>query len=165
MTPTPSQTIRGNGRRSFSLVEIALALGIFAFAVMGILGLLAVAMNAAREGANETRVVHVARQILADLETFLPERALIAIGSNGVDGGSFLRRSLSHAWSETIFYDAEGHVLGTNKAPSAHFAVRVHVQPGMPVPGVAQIGVDVEFPVRAAPGMRARHSFETILRQ
>ncbi|MFA7233003.1 MAG: hypothetical protein WC076_02720 [Terrimicrobiaceae bacterium] len=57
-----------NARQSaFSLVEIVLALGIFAFCIVVIIGLLGTVMNSSKESWMETRAAHIARQITDDL--------------------------------------------------------------------------------------------------
>lgn len=52
---------------AFSLVEIVLALGIFAFCIVVIIGLLGTVLNSSKESWMETRAAHVARQIADDL--------------------------------------------------------------------------------------------------
>ena len=52
---------------AFSLVEMVLALGIFAFCILVIFGLLGSVMNSSKESWMETRSAHIARQIADDL--------------------------------------------------------------------------------------------------
>ena len=53
--------------RAFSLVEVALALGIIAFSVVGIIGLLATAINSGKASTDDTLVADMAAQIINDL--------------------------------------------------------------------------------------------------
>lgn len=57
----------GKSHQAFSLVEIVLALGIFAFCIVVIIGLLGTVMNSSKESWMETRAAHIARQIADDL--------------------------------------------------------------------------------------------------
>jgi Tfp pilus assembly protein PilV len=55
---TKSTTARG-----FSLVEIAIALGIVSFALIAILGLIPVSMNSARDAVDQTRTSMIAQDV------------------------------------------------------------------------------------------------------
>lgn len=58
------------GRSSgFSLVEVTIAIGIFAFVVVAILGLFPVALKQRSDAALETRGMFVAQQILENIES------------------------------------------------------------------------------------------------
>jgi len=52
----------------FSLVEVTVAIAIFAFVVVGILGLLPTAMKMRAESAQETRAVLIAQELLASVQ-------------------------------------------------------------------------------------------------
>jgi len=52
----------------FSLVEVTVAIGIFAFVVVGILGLLPTAMKMRAESSQETRAVLIAQELLASVQ-------------------------------------------------------------------------------------------------
>ncbi len=52
---------------AFSLIEVAIAIGVFAFAIVGILALFPVAMQSARESRDETIVVNIARMVMSEL--------------------------------------------------------------------------------------------------
>jgi type II secretory pathway pseudopilin PulG len=52
----------------FSLVEVTVAIGIFAFVVVGILGLLPTALKLRAESAQETRAVLIAQELFASLQ-------------------------------------------------------------------------------------------------
>jgi uncharacterized protein (TIGR02598 family) len=56
-----------NGKSGFSLIEIVLAIGIISFALVGILGLFPVAVNAAANSQNETQAALIARSIFDQL--------------------------------------------------------------------------------------------------
>ncbi len=49
--------------RAFSLVETVIALGIFAFCIVAIVGLMPVGLNAVRSVSNENNAIHIASSI------------------------------------------------------------------------------------------------------
>ncbi len=61
------QSLRGTrrGTAAFSLVEVTVAIGIFAFVAVGILGLLPAAMRLRAEAAQETRAVMIAQELFS----------------------------------------------------------------------------------------------------
>ena len=54
-----------SGSAAFSLVEVTVAMGIFAFVAVGILGLLPAAMRLRAEAAQETRAVLIAQELFS----------------------------------------------------------------------------------------------------
>jgi type II secretory pathway pseudopilin PulG len=65
----PARRTAGNGKAAaFSLVEVTIAIAIFAFVVVGILGLLPTAMKMRAESAQETRAVLIAQELLASVQ-------------------------------------------------------------------------------------------------
>jgi uncharacterized protein (TIGR02598 family) len=50
-------------RLGFSLVETVIALGIFVFCIIGIVGLMPVGLNAVRSVSNENNAIHIASSI------------------------------------------------------------------------------------------------------
>jgi type II secretory pathway pseudopilin PulG len=57
------------GAAGFSLVEVTVAIGIFAFVVVGILGLLPAGMKLRAESAQETRAVLIAQELFSAVRT------------------------------------------------------------------------------------------------
>lgn len=92
MAVSPSNCSRPIPRikvRAFSLVEVAMALGVFAFAILGLVGLIPVAVNTHREAKQDTVLSQITQrlsaevlltdvQLLSDLDGF--ERAFDAEG-------------------------------------------------------------------------------------
>jgi uncharacterized protein (TIGR02598 family) len=64
----PARRTAGNGKvAAFSLVEVTIAIGIFAFVVVGILGLLPTAMKMRAESAQETRAAIIAQELFSSV--------------------------------------------------------------------------------------------------
>jgi len=51
------------GRPAFSLVEVAIAMGILAFAIMGLIGLLVIGFSTAKESEGDVRTVLIANRV------------------------------------------------------------------------------------------------------
>lgn len=96
------KTPRKNDEDAFSLVEVAIAIGIFAFVIVGILGLFPTALRIQSESAVETRASMIAQQLFdaVDLSiakwtnpsgnaftniTFRDGPGLVTANSRGVD--------------------------------------------------------------------------------
>jgi uncharacterized protein (TIGR02598 family) len=56
---------KGKVSAAFSLVEVTLALGVIAFALVGILALVPVAQNAGRDAADDTRIAMIEQDVFA----------------------------------------------------------------------------------------------------
>jgi len=54
---------RTASKAGFSLIEVVIALGIFAFCIVAIVGLLPVGMNSVRSVSNENNAIHIASSI------------------------------------------------------------------------------------------------------
>ncbi len=169
MNASPQSFPQG-AERGFSLVEIMIALGIFSFAAVAILGLLPLALHLARESQNETRAAHIANQIFSDLRSSPPSLALIAVGSPVSLPASFLQRNLATAWTEAVYYDVDGRPVGAAshpslaaKNPEAAFVVSISTAPDQPVIGLTQAQVDVAAPAQATSARRTTNTFLTIL--
>jgi type II secretory pathway pseudopilin PulG len=68
-TELPSEVLISRGARGFSLVEVTVAIGIFAFVIVGVLGLLPTATKLRADSAMETRAVMIAQQLFSYVES------------------------------------------------------------------------------------------------
>lgn len=64
--------------RGFALVEIAIAIGIMAFALVGILSLLSVGMKTGRESTDDTVIATMATAVISQLRATNPSSATLA---------------------------------------------------------------------------------------
>ena len=67
--PSPARRRMRRPAAGFSLVEVTVAIGIFAFVVVGILGLWPTAMKLRAESAQETRAVLIAQELLSSVKS------------------------------------------------------------------------------------------------
>lgn len=146
---------------AFSLVEIVLALGIMAFAIVGIMGLFPVALRSAQEAQRETHAALIARKIFSDLRSSPAGDTFIATNSNLL--ASQPRFSLSNASTTSVQYTAEGRPVGPGQDPI--FLATVTVSPDTPSDGLARIEATVEAPASAPASSRSKYTFVTLMRQ
>lgn len=88
-------------RAAFSLIEVVLALGIAGFSLVGILGLMPVAVESGRLGMMETRACHLAETTFATLRG-QPFTAARCFGSDPLD----LSQLTNNSNDKRIFYVA-----------------------------------------------------------
>ncbi|MFV0415203.1 MAG: hypothetical protein ACK5NG_02425 [Chthoniobacterales bacterium] len=163
-------------RSAFSLVEITIALGIIAFALVGIMGLLPVAMRAANESQWETRATFIAESIMGELRSSSPDQTFIATAAT--DPASWEsgpgRLSVNLAANNTyyILYDDEGEPVGTQSGASpvasnspGVFLAQVSIQQqAAPMTNLSRVNVRVEVPASAPANRRSLYHFVTLLK-
>lgn len=139
-------------KSGFSLIEIILAIGIISFALVGILGLFPVAVNAATNSQRETQAALIARTIFDQLEA----RSESAIRKISVtddfddESPSPVTVNLNKGGvGEPIEFDADGIPMASSTSPQPAYRVEVAVTPLMsPDLGLSQVTVTVS-PVAA----------------
>ncbi|KAH0534008.1 hypothetical protein FGG08_007385 [Glutinoglossum americanum] len=67
--------------RGFSLVEISIALGVFAFAILGVFGLLGVALDTSTESQRDSSLASVIRTVDSDIRSATDASTLAALSS------------------------------------------------------------------------------------
>ena len=114
-------------RRAFSLVEVTLALGVIAFGLLAVVGLIPIALKASRDAVDLTRTSMIAQDVAARLPTlpytdsqtpYLPPYT-----------------SATASKTATWFYDAAGHWLTINQSatpPYTNAYYRVDVVRNVP---------------------------------
>jgi uncharacterized protein (TIGR02598 family) len=150
--------------RGFSLIEVVLALGVVAFAIVGIMGLFPVALRTAQESQRETRATFIARQLWAELQASPSTNARIAVGANPTVPGSFVGNSLFSNWSVRVGFDEAGRPLGTDAPVGSIYSAVVTNTPNTPTAGLARIEVQVQAPAQADETNRTAYSFVGLMR-
>jgi len=130
------------GASGFSLVEVAIALGIVAFGLVAVLGLLPVGLNLAKDSSDEVIAVNIMAAISADLKSAEPSE---------VQSRRY-QIPLDHANDGSAFFNLEGKWLGNTGTPvDAAFVARWKVRSRTAsTPPVAH--VVVAWPAKAATG-------------
>ncbi|MFZ4598340.1 MAG: type IV pilus modification PilV family protein [Terrimicrobiaceae bacterium] len=157
-----------NSTRGFSLIEIVLALGVIAFALVGIMGLFPVAMKSAQESMRETRATFIAQQIFSDLRTGTGTNRFLLVGA--APTATTPLSLADNSASVVVLFDNNAVATGTNgattfsnAAPSAAFVANVTVQTNTGVPNLSQVQATIEAPAAAASTNRSRYTFVTLM--
>ncbi len=145
-------------RRAFSLIEIVFAIGIIAFALTGILGLVPVAMNSATSSQQATQAAFIAEEIFSGLSTstaFLP--------STSTAKGEHANLSINNA-GERLFFSQSGQLVPTATGATYEAIVRWKVEP--PPQRLTQVDLLIISP----PGTENNpaldtYSFASVIRQ
>jgi Tfp pilus assembly protein PilV len=108
MNPARSPRSSASG---FSLVEVSLAMGIVTFALVAILGLLSVGLDAGRASADDTAVAGMSRQVLTRL------RAVPFPPTAGLPSPAYLpftdppAATVADSFMAAVFFDSSGDCL------------------------------------------------------
>lgn len=170
----------------FSLIEIMLAMAIISFALVGIIGLLPAALQAASNSQRETQAALIARSIFADLDSEIGINRQVIVEANDwksapEEGQPDSRRrqsvNLTAQSTHYLAYDSNGSVLndsvGSSDYTSGHgdgaFIAEISVEPLVPSAqtpaGLSTVRVTVGAPAAASLERRASYSFVSVLRQ
>ncbi len=153
------------------MVEVTLALGIIAFALVGVMGLFPAATKAAQESQRETRATFIAQQIFGDLTAAEPTNAILSLVPELAVTSNILRLNLATNGTLALSYDEEGRLLRTNAPasfaianPDAAFFTQVTIRTNDLPPGLSRVEVLVSAPAAAPLTNRSRYPFVTLLR-
>jgi type II secretory pathway pseudopilin PulG len=91
----PSSALGRKATPAFTLVESVIAIGLFAFVIVGIVGLFGSALDRQRQASFETRAVLVSQQILARIRA--ADSATNIAFTRGTDAGAALEPKLFHS--------------------------------------------------------------------
>lgn len=158
----------GFSQHAFSLVEIALALGVMGFALVAILGMVPVAVESARESREETRATFIACSLIETLQSGDKASAILETSPGIFSAISFPPTTTI---SRDFAYDAEGVLIGEataynyatggNSPANAAFIARLTLTPQTDKP--VHLECRVETPATAAVANRKAYSFVTFL--
>jgi hypothetical protein len=119
-------------RAGFSLVEVSITLGIMAFALVGLIGLMPFGLEQTRASMNETRGAHLARMVCATLEGEL----YMAARCFGAPGSALLDFSTMTATTAPVVlyasYDVlqQAKIVRSDVAPAeAEYRIELRFQP------------------------------------
>ena len=101
------------GGPGFNLVELALALGICSFCIIGIMGLLPIGLNTNRDTVAQTEAAGIVRAVVADIQ---------AVGSSGTTGRFKLKvtsASTSDMVPQTLYVFPNGSYSSSMAASSS----------------------------------------------
>lgn len=154
---------------AFTLVEISIAVGIFAVAIVAILALFPVGLRSAYESRTESVVTQIARAVLSDLRTGTFNKARIAINTTP----NFLEYDLALVAPTPVYltYNSEGKVIAQITAesyalpiPPADYIVTLESKlVATAVPPLTQVTVTVQSPASAPASARRKYPVVTFM--
>jgi uncharacterized protein (TIGR02598 family) len=152
--------------RSFSLVEVVIALGVIAVAIIAVLGLFPVALSTGHAAQEVTRAPHIAQTVLTSIATQAPTQftnVQLQIGGNAV---TINLAESSSPTAPTLYADSSGQLTAT--PDDAAYAITIFTNnspPGFP-PASAyanQVTVRVAAPAIAAPANQIYRDYVRII--
>lgn len=161
-------------RAAFTLIEIALSLGIASFALIGILGVIPIAVEAAKQSQDETRATFIASTIIETLRSGPESEGILQLQANPEAPFAYesiaLRTSIEPV-THDLAYDNEGLFLGRaddynyetgeNSLPGTIFIARLTLRKDREL---VETEVSVETPAIAPERNRKKYSYVTFLR-
>lgn len=173
----------GKAARGFSLIEVVIAIAIIAVALVGILGLFPIALDAASNSQRETQAALLARTIYTDLDARADTKRLLLTTTNSTGTEtkpSTFEVDLTKASDAYLAYDTDGEPMGKIDAGAfssgkkeATFVAHVAVKPQPATPNgtnstvteLTRIEVSVQTPASAPEASRRKYSFISLYRQ
>lgn len=145
------------GSSAFSLVEIALALGVAAFSLLAILGLLATGSQVNRTGIEQTAATNILTSVAADLRATPTANSTslqfgIAIPANPVGG----------ATTSTLYFDSTGQ-SSTSLASGSRYRLVVTFLPNTGGRAPTLAGLRTTWPAAVDPAGAATGAAEMFL--
>ena len=154
--------------RGFSLIEIVLALGVIAFALVGIMGLFPVAMKSAEESQRETRATLIAQRIFSDLRVASGPNRFVTSGSNDVTNAV----NLASGTSVFLAFNTNGVPVtaipggtfsNSYTDAAATFLAAVSVDTNTGTANLSRVQATIESPSAAPSANRSKYLFVTLM--
>ena len=93
-------------RKAFSLIEVVIALGIFAFCIVGIVGLLPIAANSVKSVSQESNANNIAESIAGFWQ-------VAPLGSSTTGGNFTMGNFTVGSLTDTFYYDNNGALVSS----------------------------------------------------
>lgn len=151
MLCSPSRP-RPGSRAAFSLVEIILALGVISFAIVAILGMFPVAVQAATESQEETQAALIARGLFEQVTSQTGATRKVTIGP--LDNSNSKTKTLTLSTAQTdVALGGFNSDTEPSDAPNARYKVTGTTAAATNIPGskLCQLTLTVKTPTRSYP--------------
>lgn len=149
-------------QRGFSLIEVVIALGIVSFAVVGIVGMMPIALKSGQESMRETDATLIAQRLFSELKTGSGGNRTISTSSNGTS----LFQVSANSTNTFISYSADGlpqALSSTNPIYSGYDFVAQIICTNAGIANLSTVQIDITHPASAPPTARTTNSFVTLL--
>ena len=144
-----------NSQRGFSLLEVVVTLGLFAFVIVALLGFFPIAQRSTADASALTEAPLIAESIFSLLQISGPQ-GMIAIGPDWLNSpsqcSSFSLRETSHHYVAYSYQGKPQHALTLREyeAPLQQqgitSAVGITVMPDKQLPGMIHVDIDMSTP-------------------
>lgn len=180
MIREPKGLCRAEG---FSLIEVVLALGVIGFALIAILGMFPLAMNASKDSQHETRAAFIAQSIFSQVQAGHPTNTSVPVGESLTDPststGNVGLNLTSGATNFWMIFNESGTAVGratlaqfnngntlpsTTKSRNPVYQAQLRVFRNQPTNGLSLLVVDVVNPALAPAESRQTNVFVTTVR-
>jgi type II secretory pathway pseudopilin PulG len=152
------------------LIEVVLALGVIAFALVGIMGLFPVAMKSAQESQRETRATLIAQQIFSDLRTGTSSNRFVISGSNNATDTVNLAPSgttplfLAFNTNGMPVKSLSGGTFSNSYSDiTVPFLASITVDTNTGMSNLSRIQATIEAPAAAPSTNRSKYTFVTLM--
>ena len=152
-------------RPGVSLIEVVIALGIISFAVVGIVGMMPVALKSAQESMRETDATLIAQRIFSELKTGNGANRTVTKDTTN----SIQTINLSSDSRNNLAFTQDGapqaFFTSTNSPANADydFYAQISVFTNTGVANLSRVQIDITAPAAASPSGRTTNSFVTLL--
>ncbi len=151
---------------AFALVEVVVALGVVAFALVGIIGLFPLAIRTNLECQRETRATQIAQMVLADLRVNSSSRRFCLAGPAqpaarldlDADGGAVFLAFSEQGKAHTNAVTADDFAAGCD---GVAYLVGLRVETNTGVAGLSLVEATIETPAAARSDNRSKFRFVT----
>jgi len=135
---------------AFSLVEVTLALGVAAFCLLAVFGLMPIGVQTNRNATSQTAAANIMASVLADIRT--TAKATPSATPSPLYNISVPARGDSNATPQTLYFDGTGQFtisLGANSRYQLNVTFPANPDPGAFKP--TYVAVKVTWPAAADP--------------
>ena len=164
--------LKSSPSRGFSLLEILVALGLFAIGVTIVLNLFPIAQRMRGEAQQKTSATFIAQRIVSTLEATLPE-GIVATAPDWINNPSHcMRISLEQPSQHYLSYDAQGQPNGELTASEAKLAVQTKEAVSIATivlttkdqpPGMTRVNIIIGTPANLPDSKRQHSEFSLLL--
>ena len=160
--------MRAPKRAGFTLIEVSLALSIFAFSMVSILALFPIGLQSAEEAQEVSRASQIASAVASELRATPYVRASVSTP----EGAATLDMSADAV--AYLLYDGDGHPIRpatpgdyfSGSQQEATFVARVRSTPlSSSRPRSSSVTIEIEHPSSASSSARSRNRLATIIRE
>ena len=145
----------------FSLVEVVLALGVLAFSILAIMGIIPAGLNSSRSSQDETRAAQLAQMVFASLASGAPSN-FANVPVTAADGIEPFILTLSEV--HTLYGGNDGRLTRADTAAVYRITVKTDNAPvGFDPDSANQVTVQVAWPASAVAASQTKREYIRII--